>query len=661
MKKNYFIGVFIITAILIGACYNPFFPPAKEKTPDPTYGISLSVISNHNFGSIQVGYPAQEPKEITITNTGNQPTGSLTVSLSGDNPEDFALSKISIPSIAENDIASFTVVPNLDLSVDTYTAVVTATGGNGIYAWFTVEFDVSALPVETYTVTYDDNGSDSGNVPVDDNSPYSRGTTVTVLSNTDLVKADHDFIGWNTEENGTGEPYAGGDTFEITEDTVLYAQWAPLSIVSINEDPQIYTFNNSTQAFEITGTPSTGFDITYNQGGGNVTPLNAGSYNVEITRAVDGEYAAFSTTITNGLIINKADLDVNDIEWPAGLTANLWTGHVVGAESIPTKLSSIDLDSFTNNETGSFAWDDSAKDLTELGLQPYNVTFTSFNENYNTATDEVQVRVLLGVEMVKVDGGSYMYGRETLFDGMWTTDGTLTTVETFNIGKYQVTQEQWIAVMDNNFSYFHGGIGREPAIGEIQRKRPVEMVTWFDVIEFCNKLSELEGFKPAYDLDVIIRHTDGYITAATVTYAEGNGYRLPEERQWEFAAKGGIKTVGYGGTVGDSLAYTGTDSDTYLIYSGSNNPDDVAWYFGKAGTANRTHEVGLLAPNELDLYDMSGNVWEWCWDTWGLSRVMRGGSLDSSAVGTQSASRSLENPGDGVCDLGFRLVRPSSD
>jgi len=185
--------------------------------------------------------------------------------------------------------------------------------------------------------------------------------------------------------------------------------------------------------------------------------------------------------------------------------------------------------------------------------------------------------------------------------------------------------------------------------------RPVENVTWYDAIEFCNKLSERERLQPVYTISGREPATGYPITSATVTPDWGkNGYRLPTEAQWEYAAGGGNGSPGN------------------YAYSGSNDVDTVAWYDGNSNRAPQV--VGTKAPNGLGIYDMSGNVWEWCWDrdggysseaqtdpkgaSSGSDRVARGGSWDDSATDARSAARGSIDLYLSDNSLGFRLLRP---
>ncbi len=230
------------------------------------------------------------------------------------------------------------------------------------------------------------------------------------------------------------------------------------------------------------------------------------------------------------------------------------------------------------------------------------------------------------VNMIKVEGGIFQMGSENGYDVEKPVHSV--TLSSFYMGKYQVTQKEWQAVMGTNPSYFKGD------------KRPVEQITWYQAVEFCNKLSQNEGLSPAYTINV---------TSVSCNW-NADGYRLPTEAEWEFAARGGNQSKGY-------------------TYSGSNNLDEVGWY---SSNSDDTHEVGTKKANELGIYDMSGNVWEWCWDlydsytssaqtnprgaTSGSRRVLRGGcwlgSADFCRVSFRGGFPFLSSN-----NFGFRLAR----
>ena len=222
-------------------------------------------------------------------------------------------------------------------------------------------------------------------------------------------------------------------------------------------------------------------------------------------------------------------------------------------------------------------------------------------------------------EMVYVEGGTFTMGATSeqgsdAYDDEKPTH--LVTLSDFAIGKYEVTQELWEAVMGYNPSIFKGST------------KPVENVSWDDCQAFVSKLNNLLS-----------------------SQLGGKRFSLPTEAQWEYAARGGNKSTGY-------------------KYAGSNDISSVAWYENNSGKS--THNVGTKSPNELGLYDMSGNVWEWCQDWYssyssssqsnptgpsgGSDRVYRGGGWNYSTGYCRVSFRHLGTPSDLYSNLGFRLV-----
>lgn len=248
--------------------------------------------------------------------------------------------------------------------------------------------------------------------------------------------------------------------------------------------------------------------------------------------------------------------------------------------------------------------------------------------------------------LIMIQGGTFENTNSNFFDKQ-------ITIHDFYIGKYEITQKEWVEIMGNNPSSFLGD------------KLPVETVSWYDCIEYCNKRSLKEGLEQYYNIDKYMIDPDNRSEYDSIKWIvtineDANGYRLPTEAEWEYAASGGRKSKDY-------------------KYSGNNEVDKVAWFWRNAGNSyltgdwnwasiesnnNSTKTIGEKNANELGLYDMSGNVREWCFDWYeneeqsnGIYRVWKGGGWMGDSTCCEISYRGKFEANGFGADHGFRVCR----
>ena len=367
---------------------------------------------------------------------------------------------------------------------------------------------------------------------------------------------------------------------------------------------------------------------------GNFAPTGGGVF-------FEGGFTVGGTAKISGNKVSLNDSTLSNVYLLSGAYITLGTGNPVA----PTTNMSV----YVRTATPSGV-------IVNSGASASHVQYFHADEDGNGVGHNAG-KLIIVMDTVPVADGTFMMGSTTTGSNEY-PQHQVTLTQGFSMSKYQVTQAQYQTVMGslpNNLTANDYGKGDN---------YPVYYVSWYDAIVFCNKLSEREGLTPAYSINSTILPSEwGAVPTssnatwnAVIIVTGSNGYRLPTEAQWEFAAKGG------------ALA-----SSPYKIYSGSDTADDVAWY-GEGNTS--THPVGTKAPNDLGLYDMSGNVWEWCWDWYETypntaqtdpigssltsgNRVVRGGGYRQSETEVRSVSRGgTLGPHSNWDDVGFRVVRP---
>ena len=472
--------------------------------------------------------------------------------------------------------------------------------------------------VDSLTISVTANPSEGGTVT--GGGKYQKGKTCVVAAS-----ANEGYVFSNWTENGTQVSTSDSYSFTVDADRTLVANFVELQPNQYLIQVVIGPGGGGTAT--ISGGGTTG-SYTYNQQCTVVATLATGYHfmgwyknGTRVSQELSYTFPVVdSCTLEARFEINTYTITVNASPANGGtVQINNGTAGSTASGSF-THGTTIQLKAIANSGYDFSQWNDG-------GAQTHNVTVTA-GETY-TATFSAQTTdqtfTVNGVSftMKRVEGGTFWMGAQSTDQGGQNYDSEAydsespvhsVTLSTFYMGETEVTQELWQAVMGSNPSNFSG------------TNLPVERVTWKRIVN---------EFLPA-------------LNAAT-----GRNFRLPTEAEWEYASRGGNQGHGY-------------------KYAGSNTIGNVAWYTDNSNS--QTHAVAMKQPNELGLYDMSGNVLEWCSDWYGSygsgsqtnpqgpssgsRRVLRGGSWDISARGCRVSYRDSRGP-DGAYDYGgFRLALP---
>ena len=487
----------------------------------------------------------------------------------------------------------------------------------------------------TYTAKFDAN-SGSDDAPAEIQATYD--VEFELPENT-FTKIGYNFTDWNTKADGSGKDYeAKANVKNLTTENgatvTLYAEWEAIEYKityentenATNDNFESYTIETETITLKDPTKVGYTFDGWYTD-----NSFTEESKVTEIKKGSIGVMTLYAKWTANNYTVN---FDANG--GTGSMTAQTFTYGISQALSENKFIrTGYDFVGWATSANGNVTY----KDSQDYSIGAENVTL------YAIWRDIISFKK---IETVSITGSETWTPESKVF-----ISERVVNLKAFYMSDHEVTQAEWKDVMGSAPS------DMAPADGNADNN-PVNYVSWYDAIVYCNKRSIKEGLTPCYTIngftnpddwgDVPPMCTSNYTWNAAICDFEATGYRLPTEAEWEWAARGGEN-------------YT---------YAGNNDKNEVAWY--SSNSSYKTHEVKTKKSNDYELYDMSGNVNEWCWDWysssistdtpatgvsyWKPRRCIRGGGFLSGGMHLEDiAYRLADHLGNRLETIGFRVVR----